>query len=122
MKTRNGFVSNSSSTSFLLDLRDEKSKTVFEGISGAPGRSDLGRHTVSITGDALRDFYAESVDERWGSTYHGDWIQEYALKVGGFSNLGYVRESDEGMGGYLEDYGSSEEIVRAVALDEQEYH
>jgi len=116
MKLRQGFVSNSSSTAFILDLRDERVKRAVEGstVSLAQG---LGRGSAIAVGkDAVR--YAEEWVESTKKWYKdggglGHWILEWAEQLGE-NNIVFVRESDEDDGiDFHADY---------LAVSEREYH
>jgi hypothetical protein len=120
MKVRAGFVSNSSSTAFILDLRDDKVRESVEGC-GAGHPEGLNRCTALATGSNVvhyaQDWIAEM--EAWGSDVGpnslGRWIMEWANKLG-HDNIVFARESDEGMGGWLNFDAYS------LALDEMDYH
>ena len=140
MKTRNGFVSNSSSSSFILDLRKEGVRELVDKII-AREPTGLDRCTAKAIGrDAVE--YAKEWIEVIGelvndnSSYGiGHWILEWANKLGE-DNIVFVRESDEGSGGYLFDNNAGrmaeegddmefekgyEELER-LKEDEREYH
>ena len=118
MKIRAGFVSNSSSTAFILDLQDER---VQKAIKDCPADkpTDLNRCTALAVGNDAVEYAKGWIAEMeyWGSTYSGlgQWILYWADTLGQ-DNIVFARESDEGMGGWLE-FPASE-----FALDEMEYH
>jgi len=102
MKIRTGFVSNSSSSSFILDIRD---KGVLELVNKMTTKKpcDVNRLTAVAKGkDAVE--YAKQWNKDTGEHYlkptYGDWILEWSEKLGE-DNIVFVRESDEGMDGYL---------------------
>lgn len=123
MKYRHGFVSNSSSTAFILDRR-KLSPDVLHHIESLPDMDLLDRRTGSMTGDAQ-----EFIDARRGvlSTWSDGWddlnsvIAQYIGELGA-ENVIVVRESDEGMGGYLEDVGLCYSQIAELAEAEVEYH
>lgn len=160
MKIRDGFVSNSSSSSFLILLSDQTkhlahynwnvteeeyvfesekdgtydewdgdkwveypSKTAYLESEGYNYYNDsdhgskvycrdqsiykltevgLGRSTAMGFGDQLEEYAQELLDNDWSSTCLelGAKLVEYIHKYGK-DNLMFLRESDEGMGGYL---------------------
>jgi len=118
MKMRVGFVSNSSSTAFILDLRDEGVKEMVEQSSVQLARG-LGRYTAMAAGKAAV-YYAEdwiSATRDWYDEGEGlgPWIMYWADRLGR-ENVVFARESDEGMGGFL-DFPAHD-----VAVAEMEYH
>ena len=138
MKRRNGFVSNSSSCCFILDLSKEGAKEIVDkvvarepcGLDRCTAKA-IGKNAVSFA----REWNIEMGD--WGSHFSlGDWILEYAEKIGE-DNIVFLRESDEGMGGYLfdndrnqwDDYGQDDtkfkalyEQLEKLKETEMEYH
>ena len=130
MKQRARFVSNSSSSSFILDRRVEGVEELLSEIV-APLPRGLDRCTAKAIG---REAVAYAED--WCRALHdteptclGGWILKWAEELGE-ENLAFLRESDEGMGGWLDDeaedaYGHPEGFLRrvqALAKDEMEYH
>lgn len=104
MKIRHGFVSNSSSSSYILDLRKEGVKEIVKSIR-ASRPLGLGRCSALAVGKDAADFAQEWIDENeaWhGAEYDGlgYWIKDWVDKLGE-DNVVFVRESDEGMGGHL---------------------
>jgi len=105
MKVRSGFVANSSSSCYILDLNDRWTKELLarleqSGISEAVG---LGRGTAWATGDRLIDYMNDLLgcEAKYGWVDGlGGWIQEWVDELGPGRIL-FVRESDEGMGGEL---------------------
>lgn len=143
MKVRTGFVSNSSSSSFILDLRQEGVKELLTKVK-AKLPHDLNRLTAMAIGEDATQYaikwIAETGDITEGS--YGNWILEWAKKLGE-KNIVFLRESDEGMGGFLfaaephikdfsemekalweekEKFEEEEEQLSKLALDIQEYH
>lgn len=125
MKVRAGFVSNSSSTAFILDLRTPGvAELVAQAkCEGVRRPQSLDRWTALAVGkEAMR--YSRDWTEDWGYIYYGlhqhlgHFIKGWALKIGE-ENVVFMRESDEGMGGYLP---FRLDIVRKLALAEMEYH
>lgn len=95
MKIRNGFVSNSSSQCFILDYRKDSVKELLTHLSANLPRGD--RCTaIAIGGEAVD--YANSYD--MCSSALSDWILRWAKQLGE-NNVVFLRENDEGMGGYL---------------------
>jgi len=120
MKIRAGFVSNSSSTAFILDLRDEGVKEMVEQSSvGAP--YSLNRRTALAVGDDAVHYANEWIadTEEWYKDGVrdglGHWIMEWVVELGR-ENVVFARESDEEMGGYL-DFPAGK-----LAVAEMEYH
>lgn len=129
MKIRSGFVSNSSSSSFILDRREpavrELENVLMKSHIKKVSLCGLSRLTAWGIEDDLRMFVDEWLDREiesagmgWESQGHGSWIMEYAEKIG-FDNILYVRESDEEMGGYLP---WNILAIQDIALAGREYH
>ena len=122
MKKREGFVSNSSSSAFILDLRKDGAETI-EKINKhvpRPYPGDMGRGTVFCTRSEVIQFansyihsYHQELEEDCQCLGH--WVREWISKLGA-ENIGFARESDEGMGGYLRT------SVDGIAVAEMEYH
>lgn len=121
MKFRCGFVSNSSSTCFILNLKDpgvgELVKRIKEGGISPP--YGLGRGTAMAIGDDAFQYawdWSLDVDGDWGPDL-GEWIRDYVGEVG-IENIVFIRSSDEDMGGHLPEG----ELVAELAIAEIEYH
>jgi len=104
MKFRRGFVSNSSSSCFILDLNDEWSRELLAKLEEVrvSKASGLGRGTGWMAGEDLRAYVADHVEyeKKYGFSSIGSWIQGWIDEIG-IDNVLFVIESDEGMGGYL---------------------
>lgn len=115
MKIRNGFVSNSSSSSFIV----KTNSNYFEELQKQPdfhykqGR-DLSRCTGVYTGNDLEEF-AEALLEDGFCINLVEKILLYGHKYG-FNNIALVMDSDEGVGGRL--FSPNNDDV----LYETEYH
>ena len=115
MKSRQGFVSNSSSTAFILDARNKTvSRWLMANYNCVPSPKGAGRMTCIAMGKEAVDYAKSLYDPVWGNEL-GDWILEWAEKIG-VENIVFARESDEGMGGYLDEFPT------VAALAEMEYH
>jgi hypothetical protein len=118
---RLGFVSNSSSTAFILDLRDEGVKELVESNNNVPKPLGLDRRTALAVGPFAVHYGRQWVADNayWDSEYRGlgHWIVEHALELG-TENIVFARESDEGMGGWL----VNSRKFRELAVAEMEYH
>lgn len=112
MKTRQGFVSNSSSSSFILCTKDLDSN-LLERLKGLPDMSDsMGRATGVVW-----DIETWLGDDHWSDYGLWDIIAKY-----GNENLILVRESDEGMNGYFGEYDIDDGEISRLAVYEFEYH
>ena len=109
MKCRTGFVSNSSSSSFIVDMSNMPKELVSKVMRLTDRSDDLTRCTGIIT-----DL------ERWIKELEDDYynISKYINNP----NIVIVRESDEGMGGDFYDYGFCEDDIRPYTIGEFEYH
>lgn len=174
MKTRNGFVTNSSSTCYILDKREPGLKEAFESTRKTTdsetvfGENDtyfdydshkfeskekmlieegytisetedfngtvwkiytkeidlmnaldvgLGRSTSFCEGADLLAL-VKSEDYEYGQGLEG-WIREWIERLG-IENVLFIRESDEGSGGFLSE--KMQAYISENALDEMEYH
>lgn len=122
MKTRNGFVSNSSSSSFLLDLsyadwaNDEKK--LKEKIMKMTDRSnDLTRCTGRIS--HIKEWLKMVAD---GEEPYYDFEKILKILIENRKDLIIIRESDEGMGGEFEDYNIKLEEIYPCLVYKFEYH
>ena len=125
MRTRVGFVSNSSSSSFILDSRDPRVKKILEDFRNLDRAEGLSRCTAkAVNEDAvryarewntdIRSYDKPGQDSAEGGL--GDWILYWAAKLGQ-ENVVFLRESDEDMGGSFP-YPLPAEVI----LEEREYH
>lgn len=123
MKIRNGFVSNSSSTAFILDRRKLDAVTIRK-IESLPEMDLLNRCTGSCS-DAQN--YLDDRVTAIGYWYENGWddwnslVAEYIGKLGN-ENVILCRESDEGMSGEFEDVGLSYDQIEKLAEAEWDYH
>ena len=127
MKIRAGFVSNSSSTAFILDLRNEQVKKIVYCEDISLSYYGLGRYTCAYLGDSavnfarhyIMDWHEEDGDcaryDPENDDCLGCWILKWAEELG-HDHIAFVRGSDEGMGGWLKGR------YRDIAVAEREYH
>jgi hypothetical protein len=121
MKIRSSFVSNSSSSSFVVSLSDFNEEDRAK-ISRLTERSDdLSRCTGKITDiNGWLELYAGGSDDP-DDRFYGEQSIKTAMEK--HSDLIIVRESDEGMGGYFnEDYGLDYGTISKKAILYFEYH
>ena len=110
MKTRTGFISNSSSTSFVIDIgkmpEDLKNK-IFR-------LTDRSHHDCSRCTGIITDISG------WAAQFDGDydWLVDDYNKN---DNI-IIRESDEEMGGSFSDYGFNTKDIKPYVLYEFEFH
>ena len=127
MKIRKSFVSNSSSTSFILDARDPKVQELLPKIKSLNKAYGLNRRTCGAVGD-----HAVQYAKNWITEYNeccyddgdinlGKWILKWADELGK-ANVVFVRESDEEMGGSFCEVGLSYLDINELAVDRMEYH
>jgi len=117
MKTRDGFVSNSSSTCFIFDLREPKVKEFVElnrkkGIDSP----DIGRGTAISVGYDVAEYIDELEDLRFGYELI-EILYKWIYNLGA-DNIVFARWSDEGIGGNLTGF----HLVEKLILDQVEYH
>lgn len=110
MKIRAGFVSNSSSTSFVLDTTNMP-KDLMEKI----------RKMTSYTYDSSRCTGVIWDIVEWAAQFDDDEYAWLAIDYGNKSNI-MVRESDEAMGGLFSDYKFGIKDIKPFVLLEFEYH
>ena len=119
MKIRNGFVSNSSSSSFVLKW-SELSKSEKKEIEKLTESSDsLTRCTGYIAPENLENWLKE-LDEIYSERFNpelNELIKEN--KIDGKNDLVLIRESDEGMGG---EFNGDLYKISQKAILEFEYH
>ena len=128
MKTRNGFVSNSSSSSFVISIPKwmleaewdkNKTKTLYKNIMKMTERSDdLTRCTGRICD--IKQWLNLLNDGGEEDCYTFQKIVKLLYKDD--NNIIVVRESDEQMGGSLSDYGITEEDLYPFLIYKFEYH
>ena len=116
MKLRSGFVSNSSSSSFVLDKYE--AEELKDGIAKLTDRTnDLSRCTGKVTD--IKKWLKQFEDEEYSSTFP---VLEALVKEYGNENIIMIRESDEAMGGTFEDCGLDFDEVAKVATYKFKYH
>lgn len=122
MKVRFGFVSNSSSTCFLLDMRNHQTENIVNSLKLRKPFS-LCRNTCKCVGkDAIK--YAKSWRKEIGEDYETEGIvlDEAILKCAkeiGENNIAFIRVSDE------DDEPISEETMKILfdnSVESFEYH
>ena len=116
MKIRKGFVSNSSATAFILDIRNEHVKRAVDHSSVVEA-SGTGRSTAMAVGKEAVE-YAEAWIASAGRWYEegrglGPWILKWAEELG-HENIVFAIESDEDNG--LDFHAS------AFSVAERDYH
>jgi hypothetical protein len=116
MKIRSGMVSNSSSSSFVISLKDFSPEDQGKIAQLTERNADLGRCTGRIT-DV--DFYLKMLQYEDCETGYEPLIRELMEEHG---DIIIVRESDEDMGGCFEDYGISLGDIVTKAKIRYEWH
>ena len=109
MKVRQGFVSNSSSTSFLINILNIP-KELLSKIERLTERSDdVSRCTGKITD--IKQWIEELECDEYD-------VKQYIDN----DNIIIIRESDEEMGGCFADYGFTMKDIQPYVIKEFEYH
>lgn len=118
MKVRNGFISNSSSSCFILDLKNPGTQKLVIDFSKLELADGLGRSTAIAVGDLAVDFAKRWIKDLGDYEYSGigQWILSYA-EILGKDNVVFLRESDENMEGSF-----PYEIPKELIISEMEYH
>ena len=110
MKIRSGFVSNSSSTSFVIDMTEMPEELKKKIMRMTNRTHDCSRCTGIIC----------NISE-WNKELDGFYdylVEDYGDK----SNVIMIRESDEQMGGSFDDYGFNWGDIRPYVLHQFEFH
>jgi hypothetical protein len=127
MKSREGFVSNSSSTCYILDLCDKETETIVRKLQksgildlSAPTAASFSRCTCYGVGKAVREFAIEQ-EKDFAELYESDeedsfskWLYN-AMEQLGEVNTVFIRVSDE-------DHGIPVELKPELIYAEREYH
>ena len=124
MKVRTGYVSNSSSSSFILNMKDEEVSEIVKElkIKGVPviaSMPSLGRYSAIMHKEGAKGFaeeLAEWNDEWDDEDKYAMIIKKYIDKLG--DDFVLVRLSDECD---LYSYKTDEKL-KSIALDYREYH
>jgi hypothetical protein len=115
MKIRKGFVSNSSSTAFIINM-EKMPQALIDKISSLNDLSfDLSRCTGKITD--MNGWLQEITDG-----YEDHPIAAMVRPHIGNPNVIIIRESDEQMGGYFSDYGFNQKDIDPYVISQFEYH
>ena len=115
MKIRLGFVSNSSSASFVIDMNNMLSELKTKILRLTERSHDSTRCTGKII---YLDCWADAILSDDYPDENASIVKSYANKPG----IIMIRESDEEMGGCFRDYGFSESDIKPYVLYEFEYH
>jgi hypothetical protein len=117
MKTRHGFVSNSSSSCYILDLCDKRTDKVLKQLDKIPNltnhRASCSRCTAYGLGQDTLDWSAGIDDDEITDFSYTDWINNIANQIG-LENTLLVRVSDED--------DIQIEIPPDLPIDEVEFH
>jgi len=109
MKVRSGFVSNSSSSSFIINMKEMPEELKSKVMRLTDRSDDLTRCTGIITD--IKCWIKELEEDYYNI---GKYIDD--------PNIVIIRESDEQMGGEFSDYGFGEDDIRPYVIGEFEYH
>lgn len=114
MKTRSSFVSNSSSSSFIIPLDHPVGEYIEENWQGQRIKSyDLGRFTGMCSGKGLEAWLASDDCLR---SLHDRIVQAgYKPKLD-LLDLMYIRESDEDMGGDLDEHLDLDHMKQTLSV------
>ena len=124
MKIRSDFVTNSSSTCYVLDkskLTAEELNTIRVNYNlSHPCKYGVGRGSVYGEGQDVSHYleYLVEHDKNWGYKTPLTAFLKENIEAVGLPNIIFVRSSDEGMGGWVE----SEKLIASKAVAEMEYH
>ena len=96
MKVRDGFVSNSSSTCWVLDIRQDGVKELVDKCKHVAGPGYLDRCTALAQGKGVKWYakdWIEAVSD-YGDDYRGlgHWILEWAEKIGHWQQWNTIKE------------------------------
>jgi hypothetical protein len=115
MKTRKGFVSNSSSTCYILDLCDEETEKLVKKLSHIDSLSNgFGRGTAMSIVDDVIAWVKRFISDTDDINSYGQWILNAAKQLGD-KNIVLIRISDE-------DDGISTPIPAELIYTERDYH
>lgn len=97
MKKRNGFVSNSSSTAFIIDRTEDGAEEYIEEVKqSTSGFLDYGRTSCFADVEEIREYARAYLDDEYNS--HAQWLFDCVFDLG--NDIAFVRISDEEMGGW----------------------
>ena len=131
MKIRNGFVSNSSSSSYILDLRKPGVQEIVNSVisQGIQLPQSVDRCSAIAIGEDVMYYAKEWIEELGEYGYedknedkndpdnYGNWIIKCCEELG-TENTVFIRISDEGMGGECAFDMSDPSLI----YSEREYH